>query len=749
MWVGEMLQNQNQAESANEQMELNEQKAVDAIGKGKKDSVDAAVKKSSFSEVEKTLDGDDSILDGWDIVKENKFERTPEEKKQYEQEQKEIQRQRMMYELDNIGIDLSISTGDLSILQKAIDNWIITDAWSRTWEENGRNYGINHLLENWLNNTRDLSDIDSYKNIIDQITWGEYKRNESIYNALNKKEFEIAYANIGGKSEVKNKVYDKYIQKYDTMTALELPYNEKVDFIQETIDPAVIEKLNATPLSSYGVFAEYEKYFTSHSSYIDKQIKISYDNIVNGISPDKLNTGEKLLMGDVFGLSDTQKADLAWKMIAIKPLSDTERKQTKLKLYNRSLWEIDDALTSWYTIVDWTNIIDTVKWTISKDLFSQYSSIIKKMRQKELLKTFDSFYRSKQQVPLMPSVEAPSTWDLTSTSWIGSWLDEKWSPVEWWSNVWRAWLNYNLEQWNVITNSLYFGLDSDAPMNMTIWAEWLDTFTGGKINISLTKGNQLYVIEGNYGGKTGTNPGKFDLLSTNLPSDISLKDNVNGTYDISIPPAYQDYDMSIVTESLNTGSNWPHPYDELLFPITIDNGNLSLPGENVYRLEKEELFQSWKYDLTQKWISYYTNMYNQYSFYSDRTLAKNIPITFNGWVDQDPFDNPASFISQNWSVLNSVDFSGSEKITTFWKDFQNKVDTDPDFETTFKDNPEQQTAQRLLLKLRTLESLQILYNNTDMRTKIESGKFQINVWDIRTDKKFVKTGVGSFSYIKE
>ncbi len=695
---------------------------------------------------------------------EKPIELTPEQKQKNEQERQKQERQRFEANMSAIGGDFAISSSELSYLQEAIDKWFADNIKSRAWTEtkegkkivgrdaNNRpqkeiittNYYWNSLLENGLNKTPNISEADivAYKNVVDQLTWGKYEGNEKIYDAINKKEFDLMYANLNGNPAVANDVYKKYTSTYDAKSALELSYNDKTNFIQQEVDPALIDRLNKTPLSAYGIFAERENYLSKNTS--DEARKISYNNIVNGINPDKIKSGEKLSMEDVFRLSDTQKADLARKLVAIQPLSSSEKIKKEPKLNNRTLWEISEALASGYMIVNGRNTIDKAKSTISKDLFLSYSRIIKDMRQEKMLATYDSFYRPGQMVPLMPSIDVPGTGDLTGTVWIG-----------WGSNVGREWFNYDLEKWSVTTNSMYYGLDSEKPMSITIWAEWLDTFTWGKINISLKNANKAYIISGEYKGKQQNvaGSGKFDLGSTNtvLPADISVVDNKNGTYNIVIPPTYRDYDMVVTTESL---SNWSssHPYDELSFPITIDNGrlgNMVAPESNIYSLENEQLFQSGKYDLTAEWQKYYAGMFNEYSIYSSKTLAKNIPIVFSGGVDKNSFDNPSLFISQNQSVLNAMDFSQSPKIQAFWKEFQSQVDGDPDFALTFKDNPEQQQAQKLLLKLRTLQLLKILYDNNDMRTKVENGKFLLATWDIRTDKKFVKAGVGEFSYIKK
>lgn len=690
MWV-EMLQNDLDFESS-------ETKAMDLINSSDGKSVDDAVKNSNLSEDEKSLDGDSNTI-------------TSQDGTENEQEQKEKQRQRIMYELDNVGIDLSLSTWDLPILQKAIDSWVVTDAWSRTWEKNGSNYNINRLLENWLNNTTDLSDADiaAYKNIVDQITWGEYKGNEKIYDALAKKEFDIIFANVQWDKNIVDKVYTQYLSTWtNTQDLLNLSYADKATSIINQIDPARLENFNTMSfkqnLINTGIFTD---------EILNSSLTINNENFsIYGNYADEFT--EK--MKDVNSYSDTEKSNLAFMLIALKPLTSVE-KANKVNNSQKTFWQVQKALLDGYQIVDGIDTIkpptDTKNWTISKDLFISYSEQIQELRHDDMLSVYKSFYAPWNEIPPMSPVNVAAVGDLSSTMWFKI------------PNYGREYFGYDIEQQNTQVNQVFFGLKKDAPMEIYMEANWLNQLADGSwwmtFNMEFKKSPnspENFIIKWIY-RDNGQGP---ELTILDNPWNINVIKNWKDVANIVIPSQYNWYNITL-TQQAGKYMNGAG-FDETNLNISIENGRLgwyTAPEEN-WSADQTVQYPGWSADMPWDQQKQMKQSIDDIAYYAYRSVSEEIPMTVSSGVN----DWKITWSLDEYKTF-SADHITNPKLKEAWTTYSSLIDNADDASLQFPESWDdaQDNAQKVLAKRRFINALTMIQDSPDMLKLVDSWKIKI------------------------
>lgn len=466
----------------------------------------------------------------------------------------------------------------------------------------------------------------------------------------------------------------------------------------------------------------------------DKTISLNtaFDRLMKDMFPGKLNVEMK----DIYTLSDTQKADLAWKLSAIQPLS-LEQKNKKIKLENGDIFllgSMETALLYWVTIWTTTNLpkndvysvrwvtSDISKYSISKSDFEQYSSLVSQYTndiQKEL---FKSFYETWDKMPaIMPSTYGVATWDLhTTTTWV-LWI-ENWARNE---------FMYDFETKNTQTNGLSFW-PVHSPMNITVWAEGIDEI-GWKISFIFSDpSGKEYSINGTYTtewlsfGDNGWLP--WVVLEWNT---------------ISIPETYKNWNIKVKTES-NQYSNGS--YDEIVFPISINNWRLleeqRITIGDINNLENNLNYKLWDYKLTPEQLLSVDKTIKDIGYYGDRILWETLPISLYAWVDDVSIpdsdigsrflNNKELFEDDNYTIIkNNLQ---NWKIKDIRNQYQQKIDLMSAQEMGNSSwSGDQLRAQKLLTKLRFLTVLESMDNNAVVKRLLNEDKLSISL-DYKNEK---------------
>ena len=475
--------------------------------------------------------------------------------------------------------------------------------------------------------------------------------------------------------------------------------------------------------------------FISEGSSLDLKNSPFFDqaleNVVKEIFPGKTN----IEMKDIYALSDTQKADLAWKVVSMQPLSEKQWVKNIRTEHGDivALKSIEKALLSWVTIGTITsmpkNDMYTVRgvnanlseYSISKSDFQMYSSLVSEYKNVALTDVFKSFYETWDKMPaIMPSTYALATWDLhTTTTWL-------WGIA----NLWRESFDYDFETKNTQNNGISFGF-AKGPMNITVGAEWIDEI-GWEITFVLAdpQGKQ-YTIEWTY-----TSEGLV------LRKDPMLKWVVVTWTMITLPKEYKDWDIQVQTKS-NQYDNGT--YDEIIFPLSIDNGRLwglHIDVNDMNNLENNVNYKLWDYQASETQLMSIDTTINDIAYYGKRILSDTLPISLYAWVndisipdsDIGPrfLNNQELFEDSNYMVIKN-DLQNWE-IQNIRKEYQQKVDL---MSAEEMGNPtwsgDQLNAQKLLTKLRFLTVLESMDKNHTVKKLLNEGKLDVSM-DYKNEK---------------
>lgn len=502
--------------------------------------------------------------------------------------------------------------------------------------------------------------------------------------------------------------------------------------------------LNAKNVQSFLETTNELKFWTIDAS----NSKISLDAAFSAVMKNAFPNAKSIEMKDIYALSDTQKADLAWKIVAIQPLSaDQKDKQilsssgeiVKLSsietalLYGLPIWK-ETKLPQWDSYAPRWVQLDMSPYSVSRADFELYSKVVAEYKNDAFKKVFVSFYKPHDAMPsIVPTTYALATWDLrTSTTGIwGVW------------NLWRESFIYDFGSKNTQVNSVRFWPVKNS-INISVWAEWIDK-AWWEIAFALTSPD----------GKEYTITWTYTSEWLVLQKDLSLAwVTVNGAM-ITIPEAYKNWDIKVQTKS-NQYDNWT--YDEIVFPISTDGIIAKQPADaaDTYQMNNEVNYKLGEYKLTDKQLMSIKNSIVDIGDYGRRILSDTLPITLYAWVNDVSIpdskigpaflQNKELFSDDNYSVIKHDIKNNS--IKTIRTEYQNKIDGMTAVEMGNSAwSGDQLKAQKLLTKLRMLTVLEQMDNNPRVTALINQNKLTIT-----SDYKNEKTSwidIKPFTYVEK
>jgi len=425
---------------------------------------------------------------------------------------------------------------------------------------------------------------------------------------------------------------------------------------------------------------------------------------------------DDIRMLDVYTLSDTQKASLAYQLVLVLPFTQQEATLNK-------------------TTVAKMNALQKTQITKENILaFKMLQYNVLKWRNDQTLTVFESLFKTWSTIPLMPSTYSIASGDGSGTAWYG-----------WVENLGRWAFNYGKEI-SGTNNGITFGLE-DKDMNIVISPKGEDKLknnpnSGWSLQLKMIdpKTNTTYNINGLY------KDGVLKMATNSSLKGVTLSNNT-----IQISKTYKDREISMNTTS---AAYEPGNYDEVNFDVSIDNGyinnKVSMAAVKEWASVAND-FNLWDYELDADQKSEIAKTFSALTHFATRTKKMDIPLNITSQADNNKFAEPIKFKTDTDAYINAFTKNNAKYKKIL--DVVNKFtvsDTDiTTFKKVVKNDPDQIAAQKILIKARFISAIEQLIKTPGLADQIENGKFTINAGKENKGKRGVDISIGSFSYKKE